>query len=398
MLGLASLIAPLTVEEFLGNFWGRRAVYIPGTEGKFSGLFGWDDVNAYLNNARENQPGFRLVHEKSPLPAQALDKLDEWLGKGATLAINSVNQIDEVMKRFNYALGADLNTVINTNCYISCPAKQGFDNHFDEHDVFVLQTEGRKAWKVFQPTLTYPLHAQQLASKGAPPDVDPYIECVLSPGDVLFIPRGHWHYAIAETPSVHLTIGPASRAGVEFLVWLSRQLMHSQEFFRKDFPVAGAAAFGGPMPAETLDAHLADFRRHVIDLMQSDTLSEALVSWIMESNPAKRTRQLPQAWLFGTRLSEDTLLEIPAVQKTVVRYDVDTGSAAIHVRGQLLQLAGMPEALMGPLFGRTGVPFTGRLLLEACPDFNWEQLRELLLQLYANGIIELSEDDTTVVA
>lgn len=396
MLGLASLIAPLTVEEFLGNFWGRRAVYIPGTDGKFSGLFGWDDVNAYLNNARENQPGFRLVHEKSPLPPQALDKLDEWLGKGATLAINSVNQIDEVMKRFNYALGADLNTVINTNCYISCPAKQGFDNHFDEHDVFVVQTEGRKAWKVFQPTHTYPLHAQQLASKGAPPDVDPYIECVLSPGDVLFIPRGHWHYAIAETPSVHLTIGPASRAGVEFLVWLCRQLM-SQEFFRKDFPVAGAAAFGGPMPADTLDAHLADFRKHVIDLMQSDTLSEALVSWVMESNPAKRTRQLPQAWLFGTRLSEDTVLEIPAVQKTVVRYDVDTGSAAIHVRGQLLQLAGMPEALMDPLFGRTGVPFTGRTLLEACPDFSWEQLRELLLQLYANGIIELSESDTTVV-
>ena len=396
MLGLASLIAPLTVEEFLGNFWGRRAVYIPGTDGKFSGLFGWDDVNAYLNNARENQPGFRLVHEKSPLPPQALDKLDEWLGKGATLAINSVNQIDEVMKRFNYALGADLNTVINTNCYISCPAKQGFDNHFDEHDVFVLQTEGRKAWKVFQPTHTYPLHAQQLASKGAPPDVDPYIECVLSPGDVLFIPRGHWHYAIAETPSVHLTIGPASRAGVEFLVWLCRQLM-SQEFFRTDFPVAGAAAFGGPMPAETLDAHLADFRKHVIDLMQSDTLSEALVSWVMESNPAKRTRQLPQAWLFGTRLSEDTVLEIPAVQKTVVRYDVDTGSAAIHVRGQLLQLAGMPEALMDPLFGRTGVAFTGRTLLEACPDFSWEQLRELLLQLYANGIIELSESDTTVV-
>ncbi len=398
MLGLASLIAPLTVEEFLGNFWGRRAVYIPGTEGKFSGLFGWNDVNAYLNNARENQPGFRLVHEKSPLPPQALDKLDEWLGKGATLAINSVNQIDEVMKRFNYALGADLNTVINTNCYISCPAKQGFDNHFDEHDVFVLQTEGRKAWKVFQPTLTYPLHAQQLSSKGAPPDVDPYIECVLSPGDVLFIPRGHWHYAVAETPSVHLTIGPASRAGVEFLVWLSGQLMHSQEFFRKDFPVAGAAAFGGPMPPDVLDAHLADFRQHVIALMQSDTLSEALVSWVMESNPAKRTRQLPQAWLFGTRLSEDTVLEIPAVQKTVVRYDVDTGNAAIHVRGQLLQLAGMPEALVDPLFGRTGVSFTGRTLLEACPDFSWEQLRELLLQLYANGIVELSEDDTTVVA
>lgn len=89
MLGLASLIAPLTVERVPWQLLGRRAVYIPGTEGKFSGLFGWDDVNAYLNNARENQPGFRLVHEKTPLPPQALDKLDEWLGKGATLAINS---------------------------------------------------------------------------------------------------------------------------------------------------------------------------------------------------------------------------------------------------------------------------------------------------------------------
>jgi ribosomal protein L16 Arg81 hydroxylase len=395
MFGLADLVAPLTVEEFLGNFWGKRAVYIPGDAGKVTDLFGWQDVRSYLNNARENYPGFRLVHEKAALGPQAFANLDDWLKKGATLVINSVQQIDEVMRRFNQMLGADLNTAVNTNCYVSCPAKQGFDNHFDEHCVFVVQTEGRKAWKVFPPTLTYPLHAQHIAHKGAPPEADPYIECVLAPGDVLFIPRGHWHYAVAETPSVHLTVGPASKAAVEFLGWLNVQLMNNDEFFRRDFPVAGAKAFGGPIEGP-FEAHFAEFRRRLIEVIQGDALMEAFLQYCMNSNPVRRTRQLPQDWLIAEKMTPETVFELPVEQKALIRYDPDTRTAVIHVRGHLLRLNGMPAELIDPMFGATGVPLTGAALLEKCPDLGWEKLKATLLSLYSSGVLELSESDATV--
>lgn len=251
-------------------------------------------------------------------------------------------------------------------------------------------------WARIQPTLKYPLHAQGLTAKGAPPDTDPYIECVLSPGDVLFIPRGHWHYAVAETPSVHLTVGPAARSSAEFLAWIARQLMHNEEFFRKDFPVAAASALGGPVDDAALDAHLEEFRRRVIEVMAGDALREAVISYVMESNPVKRLRQLPQAFLLEDRIAPETTFQIPAAQKTIIRYDPDTRAAAIHVRGHLLQLTDLPESLVMPLFGQTGVPLTGEALMQACPEIGWDKLRETLFNLHASGMLELSDVDATV--
>ncbi len=397
MFGLAHLVAPLSLEDFLRNFWGTRGVYIQGTEEKFKELFGWSEVNSYLNNARDGYPGFRLLHEKTPLSPQAFQSLDAWIKKGATLVINNVQQIDEVIRQFNESLGADLNTAINTNCYVSCPAKQGFDNHFDEHCVFVVQIEGRKAWKVFPPTVKYPLHAQGVIQKGAPPTTDPYIECVMSPGDVLFIPRGHWHYAIAETPSVHLTVGPASRSATEFLAWLNAQLMNGDEFFRRDFPVAGATALGGTIDG-AFEAHVDEFRRRLSAIIQGDALTESVIRYCMSSNPVRRNRPLPQDWMLEEKITPETEFKIPAAQKALIRYDSDTRSAAIHVRGHLLQLNAMPEALLAPMFGTTGVVLTGTSLLAHCPELGWDKLRAMLLSLYSAGVLELSESDATVWA
>ena len=396
MFGLQHLIAPLSVEDFIGTFWGRQAVYIPGGADKFKDLFGWPEVNSYLNGARPNYDGFRLVHEKNPLPPASFERIDDWLRKGATLVINQVQMIDAAMKQFNEMLGADLNTPINTNCYVSCPAKQGFDNHFDEHCVFIVQTEGRKAWKVFRPTLTYPLHAQSLTDKGKPPDVDPYIECVMNPGDVLFIPRGHWHYAIAESPSVHLTVGVTSRTGAEFLGWLSAQLMNSVEFFRPDFPIAASATFNGPVPSASLQAHLDEFRQRMTDLLKEDALMESLVRYCMSGNPVRRNRRLPEDWMLAERITPDTVFEIPPAQKALVRYDAEKEFAVVHVRGHMLQLNGIPEGLM-PIFETAGVSLSGQALLEMCPSFDWARLRPLLLQLCQHGLLEVSESDRTLV-
>ena len=255
----------------------------------------------------------------------------------------------------------------------------------------------RKAWKVFQPSFKYPLHAQGITNKGKPPETDPYLECVLAPGDVLFIPRGHWHYAVAETPSVHLTVGPASKSAAEFLGWLNYQLMNNDEFFRRDFPVAGAKALGGTMEG-ALETHVAEFRRRVTEVIQGDALMEALTQYCMSGNPVRRNRRLPHDWMVEEQITPETAFEIPVGQKTLIRYDPETQTAAIHVRGHLLRLNTMPEALVAPMFERTGVVLTGTALLEKCPELGWDKLKTMLLNLYSAGVLELSESDTTVRA
>ncbi len=148
MYNLEKIISPMSVDDFIDGYLGKKACYIPGNADKFPGFFDWEQVNDIVNFSRPSREGIRLVHEKKPLEIKELANLAHWMVKGATLVINHVQQIDPVVSRFSTMLGSDMNSNINVNCYASYPTKQGFDNHYDTHDVFVVQTAGRKAWKV----------------------------------------------------------------------------------------------------------------------------------------------------------------------------------------------------------------------------------------------------------
>ena len=92
---------------------------------------------------------------------------------------------------------------------------KGFAPHWDDVDVFVLQLEGSKRWRVFAP----PTEEQELprhSSKdfGGPAALKragyeaACLDVVLERGDVLYLPRGFVHEAIssAEEASLHLTL------------------------------------------------------------------------------------------------------------------------------------------------------------------------------------------------
>lgn len=393
-LGLSSLVAPYEPNDFLSDFWGKRAVYIEGAQDKFPNLFGWDEVNNCLNHSRRSYDGMRLLFEKNELAPGEFLKLDYWLRKGATLVINQANDIDPIVAKFSTALAHDLNTRINVNCYVSCPTKQGFDTHFDQHDTIIVQTAGSKLWSVFEPTVQYPLHAQG-SSRGTPlPETDPYLECELSPGDVLYIPRGHWHFAVAVTPSIHLTLGPESRSAVDFLHWVTNQLMMNDEFFRMDFPIANAQLLGGTRDDRQFLEHIDKFKEKLRDFLDGDAFTETLIRYCMSSNPVKRTHQLPTTWTLHETITPDTLFQMSPDQKALVRYDEETRRATVHIRGALVQLLGIPKEYLSVLFGQPGVVFCGGTLLEQNPEFEWSTLREALLHLYDQSMLIVSPGDT----
>ena len=80
------------------------------------------------------------------------------------------------------------------------------------HDVFVLQVSGRKHWRIHAPVVTDPLDNQNWEKSrdavAAQAAGEPVIDCVLEPGDALYLPRGTIHAAeaLGET-SIHLTVG-----------------------------------------------------------------------------------------------------------------------------------------------------------------------------------------------
>lgn len=107
------------------------------------------------------------------------------------------------------------------NMYLTDPGqKLSAPPHTDRQEVFVLQTQGQKRWRVFSPPSVAgspradPFargkgkDALPLASLGAP-----LLDTVMQPGQVLYIPAGFPHTTdtlegVSSTePSVHLTVG-----------------------------------------------------------------------------------------------------------------------------------------------------------------------------------------------
>jgi ribosomal protein L16 Arg81 hydroxylase len=392
VFGLEHIIQPVSVDDFLDNYQGEKALYIPGQADKFPDFFGWEQINDQINFSRPSRESIRLVYEKQPLDNRQLANLAEWMVKGATLVINSVQQIDPLVSRFSTSLGKDMNAGINVNCYASYPSKQGFDNHYDGHDVFIIQTSGKKAWKVFEPTRRYPLDTDT-TPRGDPPEVDPYLECEMNVGDVLYIPRGHWHYAIATEPSIHLTVSNNQRSGIDFMLWLAEQLAHNDEFLRQDFPVAHIRALGGSRSNEAFMAHLESFRSHIREIIDDDKLIESFLQFCMIRNPVPRNFQLPDLALLKDTIQLDTKFRMSVDQKMLVRLDEESLNGQLIIRGHILNMNKVSKEILEVLANSTGGGLmTGESLQQVSPDTSWDDIRMLLVTLFENGILELDTE------
>jgi len=113
---------------------------------------------------------------------------------------------------FCQRLAAELGHPVQANAYVTPPQNQGFSAHYDVHDVFVLQIDGEKQWRISPPVLESPLRDQPWSDRKSEVEKQaqqpPMLEAVLRPGDCLYLPRGYLHAATAlGGVSTHLTLG-----------------------------------------------------------------------------------------------------------------------------------------------------------------------------------------------
>ncbi len=386
MLGLSYLLQPVTTDDFWDRYWGRQALLVRGGVDKFPDLFGWEALNGLLNEGQTSPNSIRLVHDRKSVPPQEAAHVARWLKKGATLIVNHLHRADPMVGRLSDSIARDLNTAINTNCYSSWPVSQGFDMHYDGHDVYVVNVEGRKAWKVFEPTLVHPLE-RHARSRGEPPrDASPYLECVLDVGDVLYIPRGHWHYAVAETPSMHLTLGAQPRTGVDFLEWLTLQMADNDEEMRRDFALGRMVELGGD-GAGLLDRDIERFAARVREAFEPESLRESLLRYAMLNNPARRAFQLPELPDFDARLAEDTRLVTTPNQKVILRNSPDEDLVLVIARGRRVEISGLAIDGLRRLFDARE-PWQPREWFG--DSVAWEVLSEALGALFDHDLVRLA--------
>jgi hypothetical protein len=249
---LEKLLEPCLPAEFLASSWGKSYKHIRGWPGKFGDLLPWRQLNEILSRHRLDFPRLRLMRDgkrletssylrhttggrqKVSIPRLRSIPLTEHLREGATLVLDAVDELYGPLEELAQGLELCFREHIQINAYAGWQTSRGFDLHWDDHDVFILQVTGRKRWSVYGMTRPHPL-ARDLET-GERPAHAPLWEETLVDGDFLYIPRGWWHVAmpLAE-PTLHLTVGIHNRTGIDLLHWLADRL-RSSESFRRDLP------------------------------------------------------------------------------------------------------------------------------------------------------------------
>ncbi|MEZ9856402.1 cupin domain-containing protein, partial [Vibrio breoganii] len=90
-------------------------------------------------------------------------------------------------------------------CY-SAP-EGGVGPHIDQYDVFIIQGQGKRQWKVGAKDVGQYKETVQASALRQIEGFDPIIDETLEPGDILYIPPGFPHEGSTLEPSMSYSIG-----------------------------------------------------------------------------------------------------------------------------------------------------------------------------------------------
>jgi hypothetical protein len=297
---LAEILAPCAPEEFFDSSWGVNVLHVRGHAGRFRHFMPWPRLSEILRRHRIDFPRLRLVRDGKPLPVASYlrhvsgsrqkitiprikaAELTKQLREGATLVLDAVDELSEPIEELAVRLELLFREHVQVNLYAGWQTSRGFDLHWDDHDVFILQVAGRKRWSVYGETRRAPLVND--VEKAARPTCEPVWTATLEDGDMLYIPRGWWHVAepLAE-PTLHLTVGVHNRTGLDLLRWLSER-MRASEAFRCDLPRASSQ--------QESAAHLKRLREELLEAFD-DTLLERFYEEMNSRADSRARVELP---------------------------------------------------------------------------------------------------------
>lgn len=220
---LDDLIAPLTPETFFSDFWEKQYLHLRNEPGSFDHLFSIDDVDRWLLSVRfgagdsvtiATPDGAEKGLQKFRPQDLAIDSVYDSFASGHSVVLNYLEECWPPVIRMAKLLGSYFCADVGVNVYLTPKGKRTFPIHVDDHDVFILQINGEKVWRLHQLTMLPAMrlqHKKELEYTSewgkARLETPQIAELRLQPGDVLYIPRGMPHYAVAEDNiSLHLSV------------------------------------------------------------------------------------------------------------------------------------------------------------------------------------------------
>jgi len=214
----AGVFAPVTEVDFFANYWEKQPLHIArSSENPFEQLITLGAIEDLLSTNELFYPTVQLSHAGQTIPsAEYTDasnrivsaRVVERYHRGSTIVMTYVHQLRKELMDLCRYMQRHFMMRCQTNVYLSPAGNQGFNPHFDTHDVFILQVHGSKTFNFYSGGSRFPTSADAFNSEIH--DIGSQTESIaLSAGDTLYIPRGFTHDAVAspEEPSLHVTLG-----------------------------------------------------------------------------------------------------------------------------------------------------------------------------------------------
>jgi ribosomal protein L16 Arg81 hydroxylase len=424
---LAALLAPVTPEAFVNEYWGKKPLFVKGFRDKFKGFF---DGPAFIQAiaappiSGRGSPDFLRASfdKKTPPPSgepadmtQAFPIAPELAGPlyeaGATLCATDLEQRVPRLAYFAAAIKRQLGYPgkVSFNGYLSA-AGAGLNWHFDGRIASSLQIEGSKRWRYSNAVaIEWPRGNGAMMTDGTarygdsktvarapweqlkPLDEKAISEVVLEPGDLLILPAGTWHDASGGTAgslALNLSFNPV--AYTSLLGDLLDSILASDPGWRGPMPLLPRrAGTPGEVDPRTLDA-LARQLGNAADALRAiaadSTQMVALWSSFVQSQsppvkpPAPITSAIRETDRFRVR-ADGNLYALAAERGTKLSVWIGmrptsdaTGDAMRFVQKALAEKAFAAGQCLGWNIGAT--------------KLTWEDVTQVLAHLVTEGLLE----------
>lgn len=369
------LLGGLSPQLFMKRYWQKKPLLVRQAIADFKPLL--DRAQLFELAAREDvqarmviqepakTPGWRFKH--GPFERRALPALKR---PGWTVLLQGVDlhhdALHDLMNKFRFVPDARLDDLM-----ISYATEGGgVGPHFDSYDVFLLQAQGRRRWRIgrqkdltLQPDVPLKILANFV----------PEQEFVLEPGDMLYLPPRYAHDGVAMGECMTYSIGFRQPNRGE----LARELLQRLAEDAED--LVGVSAYRDPhqvavgQPGE-IPVQMIEFARDALQgaLRDPDALGRALGEYLTEpkANVWFETTES------GTMQSEgETEGQVRLDRRTKMMFD----ARHIFINGESFRASGRDATLMRRLadqrclsrqdLGRTSAE--ARSLLHTWSEAGW---------------------------
>lgn len=219
------ILAPVSITDFFTDYFEKEMLLIRRNDGSyFQDILTFQELSGYLERMDNFYPSIRMVKDGKELSAETYtlkgvpighhkkdgivdpEKIFDLFRAGSSFVIQAGQRYFENLSATCFNISTHFRSPVQANIYITPNGSRGFNPHWDTHDVFVLQISGTKTWHLYGMEMDLPVKGQSLAVNKF--HKKPVQTIQLHPGDMLYLPRGYVHDAVADDGiSSHITIG-----------------------------------------------------------------------------------------------------------------------------------------------------------------------------------------------